>query len=175
MADDVARMLSSVQFFVTPWTIVHQAPVSMGFSWQEYWSRLPFPLLGIFRTQGSNPRVSPMSAGGFFTTEPLGKPNQILWLPNLNSSMQHKSLQMDFISNECLSKYYSRSPTLKNGVSPENSTYSPEVTFNLPLWFYINWKFHLWNKLHQQFIKSLIQVKDRFNSSEEKPLNSSEP
>ena len=34
---------SPVPFFMTPWTLAHQAPVSMGFSRQEYWSGLPFP------------------------------------------------------------------------------------------------------------------------------------
>ena len=37
-----AQSLSQVQIFVIPWT-TDQAPLSMGFSWQEYWSRLPFP------------------------------------------------------------------------------------------------------------------------------------
>ena len=36
-------MLSHVQLFATPWTIAHQAPLSMGFFRQEYWSGLPFP------------------------------------------------------------------------------------------------------------------------------------
>ena len=35
--------LSRVQLFVTPWTAAHQAPLSMGFSMQEYWSGLPLP------------------------------------------------------------------------------------------------------------------------------------
>ena len=34
---------SHVRFFATPWTVAHQAPLSMGFSRQEYWSGLPFP------------------------------------------------------------------------------------------------------------------------------------
>ena len=38
-----ACMLSPVRFFVTPWTVAHQAPLSMGFSRQEYWNGLPFP------------------------------------------------------------------------------------------------------------------------------------
>ena len=38
-----------------PWTVAHQAPLSMGFSRQEYWSGLPCPPPGIFPTQGSNP------------------------------------------------------------------------------------------------------------------------
>ena len=40
--------------FVTPWTAARQAPQSMGFSRQEYWSGLPFPSPGIFPTHGSN-------------------------------------------------------------------------------------------------------------------------
>ena len=35
--------LSRVQLFATPWTVAYQAPPSMGFSRQEYWSGLPFP------------------------------------------------------------------------------------------------------------------------------------
>ena len=34
---------SRIGLFVTPWTVAHQAPLSMGFSRQEYWSGLPFP------------------------------------------------------------------------------------------------------------------------------------
>ena len=37
------KSLSHVQLFATPWTIAYQAPQSMGFSRQEYWSGLPFP------------------------------------------------------------------------------------------------------------------------------------
>ena len=36
-------VLSHVQLFVTPWTVAYQAPLSMEFSRQEYWSELPFP------------------------------------------------------------------------------------------------------------------------------------
>ena len=38
--------LSSIQLFVTPWTVAHQAPLSIEFSRQEYWSGLPFPSPG---------------------------------------------------------------------------------------------------------------------------------
>ena len=38
-----AQLLSCVLLFATPWTVAHQAPLSMGLSWQEYWSGLPFP------------------------------------------------------------------------------------------------------------------------------------
>ena len=37
------KLLNCVRLFATPWTVAHQAPLSMGFSRQEYWSGLPFP------------------------------------------------------------------------------------------------------------------------------------
>ena len=40
-------VLSHVQLFATPWTVAHQAPWSMGFSRQEYWSGLPFISPGL--------------------------------------------------------------------------------------------------------------------------------
>ena len=49
------KSLCRVRLFVTPWTVAYQAPPSMGFSRQEYWSGLPFPSPGIFPTQRSNP------------------------------------------------------------------------------------------------------------------------
>ena len=51
------------QLFVTPWTVAHQAPLSMGFSRQEYWSGLLFPAPGIKPTS----LMSPALAGRFFT------------------------------------------------------------------------------------------------------------
>ena len=46
-----ACMLSRFQLFVTLWTVACQAPLSMGFSRQEYWSGLPFPPLGDVPTR----------------------------------------------------------------------------------------------------------------------------
>ena len=43
---------SRVQFFVTPWSVAHQAPLSMGFCRQEYWSGLPFPSPGDLPNPG---------------------------------------------------------------------------------------------------------------------------
>ena len=63
--------------FVTPWTVAHQAPLSMEFPKQEYWSGLPFPPPGNLPDPGIKP-VSPALAGRFFTTEPPGKPNSRL-------------------------------------------------------------------------------------------------
>ena len=58
--------------FVIPWTVACQAPLSMGFSRQEYLSGLPFTLSGDLPDPGIEP-MSPALAGGFFTTEPPGK------------------------------------------------------------------------------------------------------
>ena len=55
------------------WTIAHQAPLSMGFSRQEYWSGLPFPPLGDLPDPRIEP-ASPVLAGRFFTTKLPGKP-----------------------------------------------------------------------------------------------------
>ena len=66
-------MLSSfshVQLFATPWTAAHQAPLSMGFTRQEYWRGMPFPPPGDLLNPGINPRslLFPAWAGEFFTT-----------------------------------------------------------------------------------------------------------
>ena len=59
--------------FVTLWTVACQAPLSMGLSWQEYWSGLPFSSPGDL----PDPEIEPMSlsspalAGGFFTTSAI--------------------------------------------------------------------------------------------------------
>ena len=57
--------------FVTPWTVACQAPLSMGFPGQEYWSGLPFPSPGDLPYPGIEPG-SPVLAGGFLTTVPPG-------------------------------------------------------------------------------------------------------
>ena len=61
---------------VTLWTAVCQAPLSLGFSRQEYWSGVPFPLPGDLPDPGIKPAspAAPALAGGFLTTEPPRKP-----------------------------------------------------------------------------------------------------
>ena len=73
-------VLSRVQDFsplvprtVTPRTVIHQAPLSVGFPRQVYWSRLLFPTPGDLPNPGIEP-MSPALAGGFFTAVPPGKP-----------------------------------------------------------------------------------------------------
>ena len=59
--------------FATAWTVADQAPLSMGFASQEYWSELPFPPPGNLHDPGIKP-ASPALAGRFFITEPQGSP-----------------------------------------------------------------------------------------------------
>ena len=66
----VLSRFSHVQLFAILWTVAHQAPLSMGFSRQEYWSGLSYPPPGDLPNPGIKPAslMSPALAGGFFTT-----------------------------------------------------------------------------------------------------------
>ena len=66
------KSLSRVQLFATPWTIVYQAPPSMGFSRQECWSGLPFPSPGDLPDPGIEPG-SPALQADALPSEPPGK------------------------------------------------------------------------------------------------------
>ena len=82
------KSLSHVQLFATPWTVAYQAPQSMEFSKQEYWSRLPFHSPGDLPNPGIKSK-SPALQTDALLTEPPGKPtllkgdlsNVPLWLP----------------------------------------------------------------------------------------------
>ena len=65
--------MSDSDSFATPWTVASQAPLSMGFSKQEYWSGVPYPSPGELPDPGIE-LVPSALAGGFFTAEPPGKP-----------------------------------------------------------------------------------------------------
>ena len=68
-----ASLVSHVSLFTTPWTVAHQAPLSMGFSRQEHWSGLPFPPAGDLSNPGIEPRSPPLLADSL-SSEPPGKP-----------------------------------------------------------------------------------------------------
>ena len=69
------KLLSRVRLFATPWTVAHQAPLSMGFSRQEYWSGLPFPSPEDLPNPGIEPR-SPALQADALTSELPGKPTR---------------------------------------------------------------------------------------------------
>ena len=74
-------MLSCVLLFSTPWTVALQAPLSMGFRRQEYWSVLPFLSLGDLPNPGIEPR-SPALQADALPSEPPGAPNDVSILIN---------------------------------------------------------------------------------------------
>ena len=69
------HILSHVRLFATQWTVARQAPLSMGFPRQEYWSGLPFPSPGDLADPGIEtiPPVSPALWEDSLPLEPLGK------------------------------------------------------------------------------------------------------
>ena len=89
-----AQLLSCVRFHVTPWTTVHQASLSVGFSRQEHWIGLQCPLPGDLPKPGIEPvsPVCPALAGGFFTTEPPWKPRVTTDEPKLIYYYELKSI-----------------------------------------------------------------------------------
>ena len=66
------QLLHFIELFATSCTVAYQAPLSMGFPRQEYWSQLPFLLSGDLPDPGIEAE-SPESVGRFFTTESPGK------------------------------------------------------------------------------------------------------
>ena len=72
------QSVSHVRLFVALWTIGHQAPLSLEFSRQEYWRKLPFPTPGDLPSPGIKLKsiASPVLAGGFFITVLPGKPGE---------------------------------------------------------------------------------------------------
>ena len=65
--------LSRIRLFVTPWIVAHQAPLSMEFSRQEFWSGLPFPSPVDLSKPGIKLR-SPALQADSLSTEPPGEP-----------------------------------------------------------------------------------------------------
>ena len=87
------RYFSHVQLFATLWALAHQAPLSMGFSRQEYWNGLPCPSLGDPPDPGIKPAslISSALKGRFFTTSTtndlssLCVPNNPTWIVRFSS------------------------------------------------------------------------------------------
>ena len=87
------KLLSRVRLFATPWTVAHQAPLSMGFSRQEYWSRLPFPSPGDLPNLGIEPR-SPAFQADALSSEPPGKPYVYAYNIIIHSSQKIETISV---------------------------------------------------------------------------------
>ena len=93
----VLSHFSCVQLCVTLWTVAHQAPLSMGFSRQEYWNGLPCPPPGDLPDPVIEPAslMSPALAGRFFTTSTIWNYTYMNNIPSpndgyaVNSSLYH--------------------------------------------------------------------------------------
>ena len=80
-----AHSLSHVQLFVTLWTVAHQAPLSMGFSRQEYWRGLPFPYPGDLLVQGLNLHLLSLALQtDSLPSEPSGKHTSPIYIIHLH-------------------------------------------------------------------------------------------
>ena len=73
MTENECVIPSVVSNSVTPWTVICQAPLSMEFSRQEYWSGLPFPSPRDLPNLAMKPRFNALQADSL-PSEPLGKP-----------------------------------------------------------------------------------------------------
>ena len=84
--------------FVTPWTVAHQAPLSMVFPRKEYWCGLPFPPRGVLPDVGIKP-TSPALAARFFTTSTTWE--ALLLLGHTSSSLKGSFLSSHYLSIFC--------------------------------------------------------------------------
>ena len=82
------KLLNRVQLFETSWTVTYQAPLSMGFSRQKYWSRLPFPSPGDLPNPGVEPG-SPALHTDALPSEPPEKTAPTLFLAFFFSTETH--------------------------------------------------------------------------------------
>ena len=85
----VLSHFSPIWLFAILWTVTQQAPLSMGFFRQEYWSGLPCPPPGDLPDSGIKP-ASPTLVDGFFTTTPLGRPFLMIFAINFHHIWETK-------------------------------------------------------------------------------------
>ena len=123
-------MLSCFQLCETPRTVAHQAPLSVGFSRQEYWGGVSFPSPGDLPNPGIEP-ASPALAGGLLTTEPLGK------LCSSKSNVSTNHLGMPYICIFWLRglAFLSTGPSLSNKDTRYSTGRRVEVNIYLYLLF----------------------------------------
>ena len=136
-----AQLLSHFWLFTTPWTVSRQAPLSIGFSRQEYWSGLPFLSPGYLPDPGIEPEslASSALAGRFFTTAPPGKPQYIHrhMYGNVHHPVVSTWVKLETFSTS-ISVEWGRwticgTPTLENRVC-KKAISSPFLTYYLDSW-----------------------------------------
>ena len=100
------KSLSRVRLFETLWTVAHQAPPSMGFSRQEYWSRLPFPSPGDLPDPGIESRSPALQADSLTSEPPESKIQFLCWMATLKllSGSTFPSLSNTWLENTSIEK-----------------------------------------------------------------------
>ena len=110
-----------IRLFAIPWTVTYQAPPSMGFSRQEYWSGLPFPSPGDLPDPRIKPR-SPALPADALTSEPPGKPLAII------NMLGHSKLDSLKAKGNCLAYIFTRNAAL-NGTNSRETFPWPKGIF----------------------------------------------
>ena len=95
------KSLSRVGLFATPWTVACQAPPSMGFSRQEYWSGVPFPSPGDLSDPGMEPATPALQADALSSEPPKLTPKRDLGRQQKNSYERkgHKAARVGQLYN----------------------------------------------------------------------------
>ena len=127
------KSLSRVQLFAILWTVAHQAPLSMGFSRQEYWSGLPFPSPGDLPDPGIEP-MSPALQADAKTSEPPGEP--AIAIAILKTASRKKQLAIrqnhsDRIVESCLLNLSCIDPLLCFSYCWEHVKYFSRSSYNI--------------------------------------------
>ena len=153
---------SCVWLFATLWTVVHQAPLSMGFSRQEYWSGLPCPPPGDLPDPGIKPEslTSPTFPAGFFTTSTTWEALPYLFSSLLINRFPPSTLFFSFLF---LVIYLLKTPGCC-WCNPDFSDYIPDSVIDcvsLSLLFPAGW----WSHLETWADSGLIWGQDDFIGS----------
>ena len=136
---------SCVQLCASLWTETHQAPLSMGFSRQEYWSGLPFVSPGDLPDPGIKPISlrSPASACRFFTTSAIWEAHILQYIYTESHHVVHRNLH-GIVCQLCLSKAGKK---IKFAIVQE--------TWNIVFLIAHRWRKLLIDKAYHKFDKSL--------------------
>ena len=130
----VLSHFSRVLLFVTPWTAACQAPLSMGFSWQEYWSGLPCPPPGHVPDPGIEPMSLTSTCIGRWVLYPqchMGSPCICIYISYTQKSntVNTAGRKYLFYANQVIiCRYYFRH--WRNGTNKHRQTSLPPQRFN---------------------------------------------
>ena len=117
----VCQSLSRVRLFVTPCTVACQAPLSIGFSRQGYWSGLPFPFPGDLPDPGIEP-WSPALQADSLPPEPPGKPptpfSSMPFYLSVDSCNHHHSQDSEQLHERCSPAQEQPPPSLLCSLTP---------------------------------------------------------